>query len=82
MGVCVPCPPVSKQGEELELHELDRRLDLLVSNQRTLIFQYFRLALANTFSAVGGSLPWAHTMPSVHSALNAALTAAVHYCVC
>ena len=43
-------------GEELELHELDRRLDALISNQRTLIFQYFRLALANTFSAVGGSL--------------------------
>lgn len=44
------------QGEELELHELDLRLDALISNQRTLIFQYFRLALANTFSAVGGSL--------------------------
>jgi len=44
------------QGEELELHALDRRLDALVSNQRTLIFQYFRLALANTFSGVGGSL--------------------------
>ena len=40
----------------MELYELDLRLDSLVANQRVLIFQYFRLGLANTFSGVGGSL--------------------------
>mmetsp|Transcript_38562 Transcript_38562/g.101741 ORF Transcript_38562/g.101741 Transcript_38562/m.101741 type:complete len:609 (-) Transcript_38562:800-2626(-) len=44
------------QGEDVELAELDKRLDALVVNQRSLIFQYFRLGLANTFSGVGGSL--------------------------
>ena len=37
-------------------YEFDRRLNALISTQRTLIFHYFRLDLANTFSAVGGSL--------------------------
>ena len=44
------------QGENVELKALDIRLDALVANQRDLIFQYFRLGLANTFSGVGGSL--------------------------
>jgi putative ATP-binding cassette transporter len=44
------------QGEEVELQGLDRRLDALTANQRNLVFHYFRLSLANTFSSVGGSL--------------------------
>ena len=44
------------RGEEFELHTLNSSLDDLVTHQRALIFHYFRLSLANSFSAYGGSL--------------------------